>query len=118
VASGFRRVNQASTVKAPIRFGIGGDHQVFGDGALLGQEGMAKSPTSAPVGELSGRGSILGSETGLCSLAQQIVESLAGALPVQAHAVHQGKLVRSAVRLGLARLRSALRLRRAAGTGL
>jgi triacylglycerol lipase len=77
-----RTVIRPSTAEAAIRFDIGCDHRVVSYCAMLDYEETEKATTPVPPGEESSKACILGPETGDTTIANEIVDFLAGAIPV------------------------------------
>jgi triacylglycerol lipase len=76
-----RTVIQPATAEATIRVDIGCNHHVICYCAMLDYEGTMKATTPVPAGEEGSAVCILGPETGIPSLAKQLVSDLAGIVP-------------------------------------
>jgi triacylglycerol lipase len=77
-----RTVIQPTTAEATIRVSIDCNHHVICYCAMLDYEGTMQATTPVPAGEEDSAACILGPETGLPSLAKQLVSDLAGVVPV------------------------------------
>jgi triacylglycerol lipase len=77
-----RTVIQPATAEASIRVSIECNHHVICYCAMLDYEATMQATTPVPAGEESSAACILGPETGLPSLAKQLVSDLAGLVPV------------------------------------
>ena len=77
-----RTVIQPATAEASIRVSIDCNHHVICHCAMLDYEGTMQATTPVPAGEESSAACILGPETGMPSLAKQLVSDMADLVPV------------------------------------